>query len=1727
MKTLKTILCLLLMITTLMPVKASGDMKWERTWLDQLTLRWEPPVQEGSSFVALPTDQWKPQFGYNINHSCTFTDGKYIYSGYSPFCKYTMEGEYVETMETDELADVWKVAYDGENFYMMMWERLGLYIVDPETFHIKGVLPTPATFSHFTYIPTLDEGKGGFLIGTINHLYFMSRYGDLYEDVIDMTPEISDKYHCASTAYLNGKIYCYCDDNKGGRVILSYDAATLKYTGERFDLNDFAGQGIVPANHVARQIFPYTRPDNRQYLLCVDYNYSTFFVTSVLIGEQPVKDGVTGYNLYRNGQKINTEPLGVNDYMFKDSGLEENVQYKYELKAVTSSDEGDVVAGTSLVLPDTKRLPMLEEFDTYVHPSENWFRMWTFPTNFLFVDNPGEEDSWRVVSYRKNTGNSYIQYYHGSDETYSKSLVVRPLKAREGATVMIGVDYSGNTNLGSVLDDELMHIEVSTDNMKTWKTVGTMKYRQSAYNYETFKVDVTEAVGNNEFVVRLRPDGQHLAGNSAKYSWQIAAINVWDELPLEIGGKVTYNGNTPDNPLGITFTHRDLGTIFETTTDNSGNYVVNDLHAGSYDVNFSNGKYSNVLKDFSFEESGKTYSFNLSGGKFSSSKTSVDQKMRPGAEMKIEMPLSNSGVSTSPYAYFEFEGTDKEQVGQNDIKATPDWKVLGDFAPYDVYRNGAPVYYKGYYYIKSENDQYIYINKHDASGKFIEKIYLKDDTNLGHLPADYFIYKDKLYAYTLPSYSGNPQTQGICIAEVDLDNKQVLFSKKLTLPSDISYVTGLCADPLSDGFYVLYYYTLWKLNGQGKIQTQWQLQGGQYGGLAFDSFSEGGPYLWTVRMDNNQKGIYVEQFDLSTGYFTTNGHYVNSDPVSVGNMPEISSVNNAGQVFLSALGVKGSTEICPGYFSIVAYQEFIKSTPIARQAIVYRLFPIQEWINTENTENAIDGEGNITLNFDTRKLADGETREAKLIISASNVSDDVVIPVKLSVDNSLSSQWPIPEVSAEVTPEYNVNLNWDKPSSSNEVKGYKISKAGLVIGETSTPGYIDEYPYYGKQSYTVTTEYADGTIVVSEAVEAEVLNNSLAVPVENFKASPKVRKNVELTWDRTPKFNNAFYEDFESYEPFITENIGDWTMYDFDRSFAYSNGSYDYPNEGGKMSGQIFNPSKTQPANTSFIGNGSSQYLAFTCSNLTLIKNDDWMITPELNLPGQSIVRFEGRANTIYRNKEKLLVGYSTSGIQPEDFKWIGDTIMFNDTWSNIEMSIPAETKHVAFRYVSQDVYQLYLDNIYIGPRGGYSAIKGWNVYRDGEKINSRLLTTNNYLDLSLDNGDYHYSLETVYENGSTALSETDITINADIQANPPRDFTAVEFEEGKVELNWRNPALADTERLRYDDGIPAWGMNTGDGKKLWVACQWKPEDLDMYLGYSISNIHFHILENCKSVTPFVIEGNNTYIHTAEPFAPKVGEWNDYILPNPIKIEKDKTYRIGYIFESDHPEDEYPASQDMGPGHPGTSDLFSADGKYFYSMFNIMGDEEYNLNWCIAMDLDLLPEFGGEPSNKVRVNVPGLDVQPVYPKGMEPKEEVETQTAIDINKVVKSMSRKNVSADDRKLAEDDSERFLGFNVYCNDNRLNNEILTDLNFVDLNMPENYAEYYVTAVYRKAGEVKSEVVSFGTNSMIPVFQNPDGPFNVYSIDGILLYKNVNSVKELEKGLYIINGQKVLIK
>ena len=69
------------------------------------------------------------------------------------------------------------------------------------------------------------------------------------------------------------------------------------------------------------------------------------------------------------------------------------------------------------------------------------------------------------------------------------------------------------------------------------------------------------------------------------------------------------------------------------------------------------------------------------------------------------------------------------------------------------------------------------------------------------------------------------------------------------------------------------------------------------------------------------------------------------------------------------------------------------------------------------------------------------------------------------------------------------------------------------------------------------------------------------------------------------------------------------------------------------------------------------------------------------------------------------------------------------------------------------------------------------------------------------------------------------------------------------------------------------------------------------------------------------------------------------------------------------------------------------------------------------------------------------------------------------------------------------------------------------------------YGITAVYEKG---ESQAVLINVTTALQLIEALSGqPIDIYTIDGRLIAKGLNSLPRLQRGIYVINGQKVVIK
>lgn len=262
--------------------------------------------------------------------------------------------------------------------------------------------------------------------------------------------------------------------------------------------------------------------------------------------------------------------------------------------------------------------------------------------------------------------------------------------------------------------------------------------------------------------------------------------------------------------------------------------------------------------------------------------------------------------------------------------------------------------------------------------------------------------------------------------------------------------------------------------------------------------------------------------------------------------------------------------------------------------------------------------------------------------------------------------------------------------------------------------------------------------------------------------------DVALSWSpsssipATPKGEPVTVtDDFEDYEPFVISGIGDWAVADLDEAATLNTPRIpvDYPHRGEPMAFQVFNTTKAGVwvegvnIDNAFMPHSGEQYLA--CPSVEYpAENDDWLITPRLY--GRAhVVSFYAKAATY--DSEWINVYYSTSDNHPDSFIKLneGDRLFVNDGWTKYEFEVPDGTRYFAVRCVRRCVF-LFIDDFTYNAHDGSAdpaTFLGYNVYRDGKKINDELLADNRFTDTGAAESGYAYKVTAVYEEGESEYS--------------------------------------------------------------------------------------------------------------------------------------------------------------------------------------------------------------------------------------------------------------------------------------------------------------------------------------------------------------------------------------
>jgi|GEM_PF-799657 len=396
--------------------------------------------------------------------------------------------------------------------------------------------------------------------------------------------------------------------------------------------------------------------------------------------------------------------------------------------------------------------------------------------------------------------------------------------------------------------------------------------------------------------------------------------------------------------------------------------------------------------------------------------------------------------------------------------------------------------------------------------------------------------------------------------------------------------------------------------------------------------------------------------------------------------------------------------------------------------------------------------------------------------------DNIAIENKGQKDLTVFSITPMHRMQAGATAPYSIevrNAGLDAVSASDyTVEVYKngilASEArGITLTSNERTEIIIDVPaslaeegslvtLYGKINYPSDEKQSDN---ISEEITVNVVASAYA-KVTNLRGEAKTQA-IDLNWQApaNPKTPVDTFDSFEDYQSFIISYFGKWKVVDNDQQATWYPSDYFqtwYANKGTAMAFQIFNASS---AGVEWMEDfnprtGKQAAISWSTNTASGITNNDWLISPELT-GAEQVFEFYAKAVNSLVN-ERFVPYFSTSGTEISDFTQLSKTEyeQIGNSWKKFSFEIPEETKYFAINRITPcGETALILDDFLFFQAGSDATITGYNIYRDGAKLNSSPLATLDYSDTNPSLGVNKYKVTAVYGEVESPYSN-EVSIN-------------------------------------------------------------------------------------------------------------------------------------------------------------------------------------------------------------------------------------------------------------------------------------------------------------------------------------------------------------------------------
>lgn len=207
------------------------------------------------------------------------------------------------------------------------------------------------------------------------------------------------------------------------------------------------------------------------------------------------------------------------------------------------------------------------------------------------------------------------------------------------------------------------------------------------------------------------------------------------------------------------------------------------------------------------------------------------------------------------------------------------------------------------------------------------------------------------------------------------------------------------------------------------------------------------------------------------------------------------------------------------------------------------------------------------------------------------------------------------------------------------------------------------------------------------------------------------------------------------------------------------------------------------------------------------------------------------------------------------------------------------------------------VDNILVYEDNIPLNILGYEVYRDGIKMHSGLLTDTTFLDLEVPGGTHYYFVKTVYSNCASSSDNINVFIPYEdpppppLPCDPPQNLTADVLDNNDIELNWNSPQFGSSDGRNvdpYSENSPV--------KKFVQPKAFSRDAWDVQFEYALANPSGEAGAECDGNYFYTSKWNGDHIYRYD----LNGNFMDTIVIQGVSSVRDMAYveSTGYTYAS-------------------------------------------------------------------------------------------------------------------------------------------------------------------------------------------------------------------------------------